>query len=181
MKPINTLIFISFIIVLAAGGIYFFAVSFISHPQTKPSPTPTPTILYESLASPSPTLSATPHISPSPSLMPTRTPIPSPISTPTEIPLPQPQLFYLEADDRGFYPSNTLIVKKGIPVSLIFTVRTTNVYYGGLAFRSSQFSDALARPGQSVTVAFTAHESFIINSYWPASNVFKAALQVIVN
>lgn len=53
-----------------------------------------------------------------------------------------------------------------------------NVYYAGLDFRSPKFASKSAKPGESVEVEFTADESFIITSYWPASGVKKADLKV---
>ena len=86
----------------------------------------------------------------------------------------------LEADDNGFYPSSEIRVKKGTKVKLTFTVRTTNVYFGGLDFRSSKFRTASVAPGQSTTVEFTADESFGFSSYWPASSRLKARGNVVV-
>jgi hypothetical protein len=85
----------------------------------------------------------------------------------------------VEADDAGFYPSSAITVPKGALVKLTFKVRSSNVYYGGLDFRSDKFKTESVKPGQSATVEFTADESFSFRSYWPASGVLKATGQVI--
>jgi flagellin-specific chaperone FliS len=94
----------------------------------------------------------------------------------------QPQVFEftLEADDSGFYPQSTLEVPKGAKVKITFVVRTSNVYYGGLEFRSSKFETRQVRPGEKATVEFVADESFTFTSYWPLSGVQKATGRVIV-
>ncbi len=86
----------------------------------------------------------------------------------------------IEADDRGFYPDSTITVKKGAKVKINFMVRETNVYYGGLDFRSSKFKTASAKPGETAAVEFTADESFEFTSWWPASNVLKSTGKVVV-
>ena len=88
--------------------------------------------------------------------------------------------FTVEADDYGFYPGAPLIVAPGSQIKIAFIVRTTNVYYGGLDFRSSKFQTVAAKPGDSATVEFTADSSFTITSYWPSSGVKKADLKVMV-
>ena len=87
--------------------------------------------------------------------------------------------FRIEADDRGFYPSGSITVGKGTKVKLTFTVRTENVYYGGLDFRSPKFNTASVKPGGSTSVEFTAGESFQFSSYWPASGVLKATGKIV--
>ena len=88
--------------------------------------------------------------------------------------------FKLEADDAGFYPTAVLTAPKGAKVKLTFIVRTTNVYYGGLDFRSPKFKTESVKPGGVTSVEFVADESFVISSYWPASGVLKANLKVVV-
>jgi hypothetical protein len=85
----------------------------------------------------------------------------------------------VEADDYGFYPSN-LEFTKGAKVKLYLYVRSSNVYYGGLDFRSEKFKTEPVRPGQKTEVEFIADKDFIIESYWPLSNVKKAELKIIV-
>jgi hypothetical protein len=85
----------------------------------------------------------------------------------------------VEADDYGFYPSS-LEFTKGSKVKLYLYVRSSNVYYGGLDFRSEKFKTEPVRPGQKAEVEFIADKDFIIESYWPLSNVKKAELKVIV-
>lgn len=88
--------------------------------------------------------------------------------------------FSVEADDNGFYPSRAIEVEKGTKVKITFKVRSSGVYYGGLDFRSDKFKTSAIPPGRSTTVEFTADNSFIITSYWPASGVKKAELKVEV-
>lgn len=84
----------------------------------------------------------------------------------------------VEADDHGFYPSNTITAPKGAKVKLHFLVRAEQVYYGGLDFRSSKFRTETVKPGGTAAVEFLADEPFVITSYWPASGVIKSTLQV---
>ncbi|MDP3999232.1 MAG: DUF5667 domain-containing protein [bacterium] len=88
--------------------------------------------------------------------------------------------FKIEADDKGFYPEAILFVKKGARVKIHFIVRTDNVYYGGLDFRSSKFKTESVKPGGSVDVEFIADESLGFSSYWPASGVLKASGKIVV-
>lgn len=99
---------------------------------------------------------------------------------PTLEAMPAVTEFRIEADDYGFYPSNTLNVTGGAKVKIIFSVKTTGVYYGGLDFRSSKFATAAAKPGETATVEFTADEPFTITSYWPLSGAKKADMKVEV-
>jgi hypothetical protein len=85
----------------------------------------------------------------------------------------------VEADDYGFYPSS-LEFTKGSKVKLYLYVRSSNVYYGGLDFRSEKFKTEPVRPGQKAEVEFIADKDFVIESYWPLSNVKKAELKIIV-
>jgi hypothetical protein len=85
----------------------------------------------------------------------------------------------VEADDYGFYPSN-LEFAKGVKVKLYLYVKQNNVYYGGLDFRSEKFKTESVKPGQKTEVEFIADKDFIIESYWPLSNVKKAELKVVV-
>lgn len=95
-------------------------------------------------------------------------------------PAPAAAEFKLEADDRGFYPEQSIAVAKGTKIAITFVVRTENVYYGGLDFRSSKFKTPSVKPGGSTTVEFVADESLVITSYWPLSGVEKAKLKVEV-
>lgn len=90
------------------------------------------------------------------------------------------QEFKLEADDLGFYPSGEIKASKDAKVKLHFLVRKDRVYYAGLDFRSDKFKTASIKPGDSVTVEFTANESFDFSSYWPASGVLKARGKVTI-
>jgi hypothetical protein len=89
--------------------------------------------------------------------------------------------YTIEADDNGFYPGSPIEVSKGDSVKITFMVRTNNVYYGGLQFKSTAFSTGKVSPGGSKTVEFTAEGDMTITSYWGASLVKKADLQVKVS
>jgi hypothetical protein len=106
-----------------------------------------------------------------------------PVKTPTlQTPTTQTQTLTeakVEADDYGFYPSS-LEFTKGAKVKLYLYVKSNNVYYGGLDFRSEKFKTEPVRPGQKAEVEFIADKDFIIESYWPLSNVKKAELKIIV-
>lgn len=92
--------------------------------------------------------------------------------------IPGPISFKVEADDKGFYPQNYLTVTKGTKVSLTFIVRSENVYYGGLDFRSSKFKTETVKPGGSTAVEFTADDALKITSYWPLTDTSKATLTI---
>ncbi|MBU6415457.1 cupredoxin domain-containing protein, partial [Patescibacteria group bacterium] len=92
---------------------------------------------------------------------------------------PQEQKFNIEADDSGFYPSSAIVITKGTKVKIEFLVRTTNVYYGGLRFKSPVF-EVSAKPGETAETEFTADNSFAVTSYWPLTDVKKADLQIQV-
>jgi hypothetical protein len=106
-----------------------------------------------------------------------------PVRTPTlQTPTIQAQTLKeakVEADDYGFYPSS-LEFTRGAKVKLYLFVRSSNVYYGGLDFRSEKFKTVPIKPGQKTEVEFIADKDFIIESYWPLSNVKKAELKIIV-
>ncbi|MEK6932845.1 MAG: hypothetical protein AABW56_03575 [Nanoarchaeota archaeon] len=88
--------------------------------------------------------------------------------------------FTVEGDDYGLYPE-TLSVNKGDNVMIIFKVRQDKVYYGGLDFRSDYFNTGKILPGGTITVEFTADQTFEYKSYWPASNALKATGTINVN
>ncbi len=88
--------------------------------------------------------------------------------------------FAVEADDKGLYPQTIQVTISSI-VNITFKVRTQNVYYGGLDFRSTKFNTGTVKAGGETTVQFTADESFTYTSYWPVSNVIKATGDIIVN
>ena len=114
-----------------------------------------------------------------PSPTPAQKPNPAP-ATPLPVSVtPKAQSFAVEADDSGFYPQNTIAVPRHTPVAITFTVKTDNVYYGGLTFRSTAFSEVTAKPGESVSVRFSADEDTTISSFWPLSGVHKADLRVV--
>jgi len=113
-------------------------------------------------------------------------PVPTPSFTPTPTPFPTPSpspaiiSMTIEADDNGFYPSAPVNVSAGIQVNITFKVRANTTYYGGLDFRSSKFNTGQINPGAATLVTFTADTPFTISSYWPASGVKKADLQIVV-
>lgn len=114
-------------------------------------------------------------------LPPETTTITTSTTTTTTTIVVQTKEFTIEADDGGFYPSGTVTVNKGDNVKITFKVRTSGTYFGGLDFRSSVWGDTgTVKPGESTIVEFTADKTFTFTSYWPVSNVKKAAGQVIV-
>ncbi|MBI4176663.1 MAG: DUF4382 domain-containing protein [Candidatus Aenigmarchaeota archaeon] len=88
--------------------------------------------------------------------------------------------FTIEADDNGFYPSGPFIVNKGDSVKILFKVRSSGVYYGGLDMRSNFFNTGTILPGNEKEVEFTATSTFTFTSYWPASGRKKADGLVVV-
>ncbi len=87
----------------------------------------------------------------------------------------------IEADDKGFYPGTAINLKKGEKAYIEFIVRNQSVYYGGLQVKSIYFDTGKVNKGEKATVDFTAYDSFTITSYWPASGVKKADLEVVVS
>jgi hypothetical protein len=88
--------------------------------------------------------------------------------------------FKIEADDYGFYPSSVIRVAKGANIKIHFIVRNSNVYYGGLDFRSVKFKTWAVKPGGISTVEFLADQSFEFYSYWPLTSNLKATGNVTV-
>ncbi len=91
----------------------------------------------------------------------------------------------IEADDYGFYISNqkieNLLVSPNQEIEITFRVRESNVYYGGLDFRSTLFNTGKVEPGKETKVKFSTTQPFTITSYWPLSNVMKANLNVQIS
>jgi len=106
-------------------------------------------------------------------------PPPVQVEPPPQTQEPQTVSRTVEADDNGLYPA-TMSVPQGATVNLAFKVRSTNVYYGGLDFRSTKFVTNTVLPGGQTTVTFTADATFTYASYWPASGVKKADGTVVV-
>jgi len=95
-------------------------------------------------------------------------------------PAPKIKEFVIEGDDDKLFP-DSITVKKGDKVKITFLVRTNNVYFGGLDFRSDVWGTTdKIKKGGNATVEFTADKSFEFKSYWPASNRLKATGQIIV-
>lgn len=101
-----------------------------------------------------------------------------PVSVKPLPPAPAAAEFKVEADDSGFYPTSVLRVTKGAQVTIHFSVRERNVYFGGLDFRSAKFKTPSVKPGGATSVEFTADGDLLITSYWPASGVRKADLKI---
>ncbi|VVB59473.1 Uncharacterised protein [uncultured archaeon] len=92
--------------------------------------------------------------------------------------------FAIDADDNGFYMNNVSV--SSIPanisdmITLTFNVRPANVYYRALDFRGcGQEADGVAT-GNSTIMRLTVNGACNITSYWPASNVTRAALLISV-
>jgi hypothetical protein len=116
---------------------------------------------------------------PPPATPPPPTMTPPPVVTPPPS-TPQTRTFEMRANDFNFTPPGPLMVPHHAQVQITFEIIEDGTYYGGLTFRSSKFEDVGGLPGETVTVNFVADESFTISSYWPASDVWKADLQIIV-
>jgi hypothetical protein len=82
------------------------------------------------------------------------------------------QAFTITADDNGASPDQIMVAKDAI-VQITFNVSATNVYYGGLDFRSAIVNSGTIHSGESKTISFKATESFQFTPYWPASSVAK--------
>lgn len=192
--PIPLLVAAAVALLLVGGGIVFI----ISRPSPPPPSSvpqppapPTPAPLPPPPRTPAPPPSQIPPPETVGGQTPTLTPPPppppaaSPLSAPPPLPPPPPpppqvHALTLEADDYGFYPQSQTSVPRGAVVELTFRVRETNVYFGGLDFRSQKFNTQPVKPGGTVTVAFTADVPFAFSSYWPLSSVLKATGQVTV-
>jgi hypothetical protein len=107
----------------------------------------------------------------------TTTPTPSvpaapPAPASASIDISQIQKFNITADDNSATPSE-VTVPNGSIVEITFNVSNSNVYHGGLDFRSSVVNSGTVYSGQSKTISFTARQSFSFTPYWPASQVAK--------
>lgn len=131
------------------------------------------------------TTAATPPPANASSPTPASTPAPNPVAAPNPAnptptpPAPNPTLpppaiktFSISADDNGATPAG-ISVPKGTIVEITFNVSATNVYYGGLDFRSSVANSGTIQAGGSKTISFTANQTFLFTPYWPASGVAK--------
>lgn len=111
------------------------------------------------------------------------TTIPPPLE-PSSASIPTTKDFTIEADDRGFYidskDTSSIAVLKGQLVKISFKVKQDGTYYGGLDFRGCGQDTPDTKPGDFVQIQFTADQTCTITSYWPASNVKKDTLQVMV-
>ncbi len=115
-------------------------------------------------------------------------PTPSPESPPQLEPAPAPeqgvQEFQILANDNGFYIDDkdisSITVSSGNQIKIAFQVSTQNVYYGGLRFAGCGDEIPSLAPGASAPFEFIATASCTITSYWPATGVVKAHMQVMV-
>ncbi len=93
--------------------------------------------------------------------------------------------FSIEADDYGFYLNSQKIssvsVNKEEVVKITFQVKKEQVYYNGLDFRGCGQDTPDTKPGAFVDIQFTVDSTCTITAYWPASDVAKASLQIIVS
>ncbi len=89
------------------------------------------------------------------------------------------QEFTAMVNDARFDPAS-IEVKKGSLVKITFTIDTTNVSFGGIDIKSSEFETGTISPGASKQVSFTATKSFTVTGYWPASGIKKGEMQVTV-
>lgn len=82
--------------------------------------------------------------------------------------------FMINANDSGA-DHETVSVKKGASVSIMFMVETSGTYHGGLQFVSTDpaIDSGPIAPGASKTVTFTANKSFSFQPYWYASQIKK--------
>jgi len=88
--------------------------------------------------------------------------------------------FTVMADDFSLNPG-TITVSRGDKVKITFNVDKDKVYYGGLDFKGEPyFSTGKVAPGDSITVEFTADNSFDYKSYWPTTSRLKATGKIIV-
>jgi hypothetical protein len=109
----------------------------------------------------------------------TETPIPTPTTPPassttppTTPPTPPTiQSFAIAADDNTATPSEISVAKDAI-VQITFNVGS-NVYYGGLDFKSNVVNSGTIAANNSKTISFKATESFFFTPYWPASSIAK--------
>ncbi|HEY8998708.1 MAG TPA: hypothetical protein VIM53_00100 [Candidatus Saccharimonadales bacterium] len=82
--------------------------------------------------------------------------------------------FMINANDSGA-DHESVTVKKGANVSIMFMVETSGTYHGGLEFISTDpaIDSGPIATGGSKTVTFTATKSFSFQPYWYASQVKK--------
>ena len=92
--------------------------------------------------------------------------------------------YIIFADDNGFYLDgktiNSISVKSNTKITVTFDVKTDDVYFGGLEFRSEKFNSGKISPGERWTSPeITMTNTFIITSFWPSSGTKKADLEII--
>lgn len=92
--------------------------------------------------------------------------------TQASAPTPAIQNFSITADDSTATPLE-ISAAKGAIVEITFNVSSSNVYHGGLDFRSSVVNSGTVLSGQSKTISFTATQSFSFTPYWPSTNIAK--------
>jgi len=93
---------------------------------------------------------------------------------------PTIQKFTITADDSSASPEE-INVTAGNIVEITFSVAGSNVYDGGLDFRSSVVNSGTIHTAESKTISFKADKSFSFTPYWPASNIAKSyKIKVVV-
>jgi hypothetical protein len=111
-------------------------------------------------------------------------PVDAPVPVEPEIILPEPvrltKTFNVEADDKGFYP-DVLEAVEGTEVTIIFHIREKNIEHDGLEIKSAHFDTGPVFSDAFATVMFNATKSFNFASYWPDTNVFRAAGRIEVS
>ncbi|HWB38692.1 MAG TPA: hypothetical protein VG604_00430 [Candidatus Saccharimonadales bacterium] len=80
--------------------------------------------------------------------------------------------FTINANDESA-DTESINVRKGDTIKITFKVDTSEVYHGGLEFKSDVVSSKPIKPGDSDTVSFVADKSFDFTPFWYQSNIQK--------
>lgn len=93
----------------------------------------------------------------------------------------------LEGDDSSFYldgaPITSLSAASGETIKLILKTRTTNVAFGGLQYKTSDFGGVdtgKVSPGSQAEVEITVNSAGMLRSYWPDTNFLKGTLNIVI-
>ena len=111
------------------------------------------------------------------------------VEAPEEVsePKQKTEKFEIEADDDGFYVDDKRIssisVSKDSKVEILFKVKSSEVYFGGLDFRGNGIDTGKVDRGSSTNFEFVANNDFTVKSYWPRSDRLKSVLgvKIVVN
>jgi len=136
-------------------------------PETSVSPTSTSQPLPEEpiiASAPQPTILPEPEI--------TEPPAATTTATTTETIESEELSFRIEADDNGAQPDE-INVPRGSFVVLTFFVKTENVRFGGLDFKTPNFSTGTIKPGEEGVISFSADEDTEFQAFWPGSDTVK--------